>query len=240
MDMTEKKAFRKSFIGGFSREDVNKYIEESTQKYTARIKELEEALLAATSERDELSGKLENAKTELSSLPGLKEKLEVIQLELEEKRSALSEREGQLSSLSVQNRELSERVAALSSIESEYLAKRAELADIEISARERAGKIVADAESEAGTRREALSEELYLRRREFEEKREEAKREVTDAFSGITRLVDSLKGEVDSMDIRISRIADSAKNNVSCLSAAISDAQEKISKISNTLSDNNN
>ena len=55
MDATQKKAFRKAFMGGFSKKDVNRYIEESSSKYTSEIKELKEALEAETKEKNLLS-----------------------------------------------------------------------------------------------------------------------------------------------------------------------------------------
>ncbi|MBR5543085.1 MAG: hypothetical protein IKU65_03205 [Oscillospiraceae bacterium] len=238
METTEKKAFRKSFLGGFSKQDVNNYIVESTEKYTAQIKEAEEKLLAAEGDRAELSKKLAAAEDELSFLYGIKEKYDTLVIEAKEAADKLSALESSLSEKNTELEALRARVSELSGIESEYITRKTELADIEISARSRAGEIISEAEREANARREALSEELYLRTRDFEEKREEALREMGDTMSGVSRLVDSLKGEVDSMDLRIARIADSAKNNVSCLSAAISDAQDKVSKIAEKLTDN--
>lgn len=218
-------------MGGFSKKDVNNYIAESSEKYTTKIKEAE-------SELSELRTKLSAAESELSSLSGIREKLSATELELEEKRTALNEAQEKVSSLSSENATLSSRAEAFAALEKEYLEKKAELADIEISARERANKIIADAEAEAGARRDALANELFALRRDFEEKKNAANREAAEAISDVSRLIDSLKNEIDSMELRITRITDSTKNNASCLSAAISDAEDKISKISQCFAEN--
>lgn len=244
MDITEKKAFRKSLLGGFSKEDVNKYIEESTEKYTAKIKEAEEKFLDADRERGELAAKLREAESKIEELIKKSEELE----KLTEKHNALTaehadtlinltQREDELSKANASVSELSAKVAALNLVESEYTARKAELADIEISARSRAGEIISEAEREAQSKRYALDEELSLRRKSFEAKRDELFRETGDVVGGISRLVDSLKSEVDSMDSRITRIADAVKNNVTTLSDAVSDAQDKVGSIRARLSE---
>ncbi len=231
METTERKAFRKSFMGGFSKKDVNNYIAESSEKYTTKIKEAEDEISS-------LRAKLESAERELSELSGIKEKFCATERELEEKSVALRGAEEKIASLSSENATLTSRAEAFSALEKEYLEKKAELADIEISARERANKIIADAEAEAGARRDALSNELFALRRDFEDKKNAANREAAEAISDVSRLIDSLKNEIDSMELRITRITDSTKNNASCLSAAISDAEDKISKISQCFSEN--
>ena len=97
METTEKKAFRMSFLGGFSKQDVNNYIVESTEKYTAQIKEAEEKLLAAEGDRAELSKKLAAAEDELSFLYGIKEKYDTLVIEAKEAADKLSALESSLS-----------------------------------------------------------------------------------------------------------------------------------------------
>ncbi len=244
MDITEKKAFRKSFLGGFSKEDVNKYIEESTEKYTAKIKDAEEKFLAADRERSELATKLSAAEARIEELikkneefEKLTEKHNSLTAEHANTMTKLTQREEELEKANAEISELSSKVSALNMVESEYTARKAELADIEISARSRAGEIISDAEREAQSKRCALDEELSLRRKNFEAKRDELFRETGDVVGGISRLMDSLKSEVDSMDSRITRIADAVKNNVSTLSDAVSDAQDKVGSIRARLSE---
>jgi len=51
MDATEKKAFRKSLFGGFSKDDVNSYIVQSTEKYTSEIRDLKEKYSSSDKEK---------------------------------------------------------------------------------------------------------------------------------------------------------------------------------------------
>lgn len=242
MDTTEKKVFRKSLFGGFSREDVNKYIEEATEKYTAQIKTAEEGLLAASDERDALSEKLRNAEEKLTALTKESEELAL----LREKHNALisehdvallklSQYESTIERLNGTCAELLDRVETLSSIEGEYTARKAELADIEIAARRRASEIIAGAETEAQETRRSLEEELTCRRKSFDEKKEAAFRETSDSVMGVSRLVDALKAEVESIDSRISRITDSVKNNVTNLIDAVNDTRDRVESIKGRL-----
>ncbi len=242
MDTTEKKVFRKSFMGGFSKKDVNAYIEEFASRSTSRIEELEKRLLTAEEEKASVAASLSQAEEKISELEKSKEEL----LSVSEKLAALSEKYDSLTAafseksdeatrLSSENTEMSAKIAFLSGIEAEYTARKAELADIEISARGRASEILSDAEREISARRAALDCELSERERRFEESRAESLREASDAVSGMTRLVASLRAEVESMDSRLVRIAEGARNNLSTLSNSVSDAGEKISKIGEAL-----
>ena len=89
----------------------------------------------------------------------------------------------------------------------------------------------AEADAEADARRRQLDDELALRRRDFDERREAAFREVGDTAAGVSRIVDSLRLEVESMEGRITRIADSVRNNITSLADAVCDAQDKVSNI---------
>ncbi len=238
MDMTEKKAFKKSLFGGFSKDDVNKYIAASVERYTAQIKELEDKLMAVQSERDELSKKLSDANSEISVLGEKKQELESLTLKYSELDSSfkataekLSERDGALSDANSEISALEKRVSELSEIEREYNARRTELADIEISARARAAEIINEAEEEAEKRNTELENEINCRKMAFEMKRNIMFSETNGVVDGIARLVDSLKNEVETMESRIVRITDSARNGISSLSNAVEDANTKLSDI---------
>ena len=52
---------------------------------------------------------------------------------------------------------------------------------------------------------------------------------------GVSRLVDALKAEVESIDSRISRITDSVKNNVTNLIDAVNDTRDRVESIKGRL-----
>ncbi len=235
MENTERKVFRKSFMGGFSKKDVNAYIEEFAARYTARIEELEARLLKSEEEKGDIAEKLSRSEEELSALSGVSTELAEIKQRFEALSASFSQTESEAAKLRAENSDLKARVASLSGIESEYNSRKTELADIEISARSRANEILADAERELSARRAALDIELSERERRFAEMKASSIQESCETVSVMARLVDSLRAEVDSMDSRLIRITENARNNLSTLSNSVSDAGEKVSKISDAL-----
>ena len=237
MDATEKKAFRKSLFGGFSKDDVNSYIVQSTEKYTSEIRDLKEKYSSSDKEREELSAKLHEAEEKIALLEKKSAELDNLKISHSEQNLELESAKAHIKELENSEAAKSERIAYLEMIEAEYAARKTELADIEIAARARAAAIIGDAEREATRRSEELERELDSARRSFSEKRNREITEAGDMAAGISRLVDSLKNEISSMDSRITRIADSVRNNVVSLSDAVCDAQNKISGIRDRLSD---
>ena len=160
MDATEKKMFRKSVIGGFSKEDVNNYIVEISEKQATEIKELKEKCSAAEEKNRELSEELSELKAKLSELSRDSAELSELKEKHAELSSAYEAKSSEASAASAKNSELEARVGSLSSIEKEYVARKTELADIEISARGRANSIISDAEAAAAAIRRELEREL--------------------------------------------------------------------------------
>ena len=236
MDATQKKAFRKAFMGGFSKKDVNRYIEESSSKYTSEIKELKETLEAETKEKNLLSEKLSDAEEKLSELSSVKEELSSLQEKFNSLSSSFSEKEAEAAKLSEENASLSARISELLKTESEYTARKTELAEIEISARSRANELLSDTEREIDAKKASLEAELSVKKREFAEEKARASRIASDSVSNLSRLVSSLRGEVESIDSRLVRITDTARNNVSMLLNAVSDAETKVSNMGEVVS----
>lgn len=236
MDGTEKKAFRKAFMGGFSKKDVNRYIEESSSKYTSEIKELKESLEAETKEKTLLSEKLTAAEEKLSELSSVKEELSSLQEKFSELTATFEEKSAEALRLSEENSALSFRVSELLKTESEYTARKTELAEIEISARSRANELLSDTEREIDAKKASLDAELSAKKREFAEEKARAARCASDSVGNLSRLVSSLRGEVESIDSRLVRITDSARNNVSMLLNAVSDAETKVSDMGDVVS----
>lgn len=231
MDFTQKKGFKKAVFGGFSKADVNSYLAETVLKYTSELENAEKKFSEKEEECSSLAALLRDAEDKITRLTKISEEAAALRAKYD---ALVAEHEltsTKLAEKSALADELSGQVTALSAIEAEYAARKTELADIEISARARASEIIAEADAEADARRRQLDDELALRRRDFDERREAAFREVGDTAAGVSRIVDSLRLEVESMEGRITRIADSVRNNVTSLADAVCDAQDKVSNI---------
>lgn len=238
METTEKKAFRKAFIGGFSKKDVNNYIADATLSYSKKIEELEKKILEQADEMGSLASRLADAeavKEELeakrSELTSANEKVVELEDEVSKLSAKLSEKEAECERSKRENEFLSKKVEVLAAAEAEYTAKKAELAEIEISARSRASALISETERELLEKKQSFESEIEMKRKSYEERREEALRETKDSLSAVQRLVGTLKGEVEGIDSRLLRITDSARNNVSMISNAVDSAEEKVSKI---------
>ena len=82
----------------------------------------------------------------------------------------------------------------------------------------------------------AFEDELSDKERLFAEEKAQAARVASDSVSSLSRLVSSLRGEVESIDSRLVRITDSARNNVSMLLNAVTDAETKVSDMGDVVS----
>lgn len=232
---TGKKVFRKSFIGGFSKEDVNKYIAEASEKFTAEKEELS-GRLAATEEKNRIqSAELSAANDRIASLTKESEELAALREKYAELEKSLSEKSEEAEKLSFENALLKKKEAALSEVEREYSARKTELAEIEISARSRANEIIAEAENNAARIRAELERELSEKKRSFEAERRCAISETGDTVAAVTKLIVALKTEVESMDIKILRMSDSLRTNVLSLSDAVTNANDKVEGITDRL-----
>ncbi|MBQ8004253.1 MAG: hypothetical protein IJ299_04085, partial [Oscillospiraceae bacterium] len=130
MDSTEKKAFRKSLFGGFSKDDVNAYLGETIGKYTAKLERAEKNLSEKTDECAALTSKLRDAEAKIAELT----KVSAEAAELRTKYTSLIAEHELVSTRLAEKEaladELSARVSALSETEREYAARKTELADI--------------------------------------------------------------------------------------------------------------
>ncbi len=214
----ETKAFRSVLVGGFSKEDVNSYIENMAKKNNEETEKLRKELESSRSEAENLKKKAADAEK------SAEEKCR----EAEEK---LSEKERELEYLRSEMSEVSARVDSLSKVESEYAGRKEKLADIEIAARARADEIIAAAEADAEEGRRALERELAERERAFEVKKAQMLRETSDALSNLARIYTALKADVDTVDARISRITDSVRDGTISLVSACAAAQDKLSDL---------
>ncbi len=223
MDVVETKAFRNSLVG-FSKEDVNAYIESVFSRHKAEIEKLNAKLSEAADENKRLAAKLSEAQENTAAISSENDELVKKQeLELERTNAELSA--------------LKEKIDSLTRVESEYAERKAQLADIEIEAHSRAQDIIAKAESDATARRNALEIELAEKERLFKEKTARMLRETADVFQNLSRMYDALKADVDTVDSRIARITDSVRSETISLVSACASAQDKLSDIRAAIAD---
>ncbi len=223
MDGIETKAFRSSLVG-FSKEDVNSYIVAMSSRHKKEIEKLNAELSEARRENEVLSSKLSETQKNTAAISiENNELVKKQELELESTKAELSS--------------LKEKIDSLSRIESEYADRKAQLADIEITAHARASDIIAKAESDAASRLDALEKELEEKERLFKEKMAKMLRETSDIFQTLSRMYDALKSDVDTVDARISHITDSVRSETMSLVSACASAQDKISDIRAAIAD---
>ena len=235
MANTEKKMFRKSFIGGFSKEDVNKYIAEASEKYNEEKKELEAKLAAEEQKARNLSADLTAANSKIETLSKDSEELAVLREKYASLEKALAEKTEEAEKLTFENGILKKKEEALSAVEQEYSARKTELADIEISARTRAGEIVAEAETNAARIKSDLERTLFEKKCAFENEKKAILSETGDTVGAVTRLLAALKTEVESMDIKILRMNDSLRTGILSISDAVTTATDKVDSATDRL-----
>ena len=235
MDAPERKAFKSAVFGGFDKDDVNSYIIDVTETYEARLK-------AADEEKIKLSSALRTAEEELSALRKENAALKARCDELSDatERLALAENENldanrSLEGLREELSALRDRETELSKVSSEYNERKAQLADVELTARKRAEEIIAEAERKAAERNAALELELSAKRREAEEWKKGLVDDAKALFSRVSGEYASLRSEIDTLDLRISRITDSVRAGVSSFTLACREAEDKLSNIKDEL-----
>lgn len=231
----EKKMFRKSFLGGFSKEDVNKYIAEASEKFNEEKADLSSRLEAAEEKERTLSSALSEANEKIEKLSKESEELLTLRAKHAELQAAYDEKNAEAERLTTENAILKAKETALSEIEREYSSRKAELAEIEISARSRANDIVTEAETNASRIRADLERTLFEKKREFDLKKKDAVAEAGDAVNTVTKLLSALKTEVEGMDIKILRMSDNLRTNILSISDAVSNAGDKVDTVTEKL-----
>ena len=136
--MEQNMQFRSAGFGGFNRQDVLNYIEETTKEYNQKLDELRTQYEAAQAEREELRQALSESKNQEENLQNKVEEL------LQEK-NALLTRVKKLEPLQAQVTLLHSRVEALTPDAEAYAGLRSQISDIELEARQRASEILAQA-----------------------------------------------------------------------------------------------
>lgn len=138
--------FRTAVFGGFQKQDVLNYLEQSTREYEDKLKALQRKLSEAQRARDgagetlaageERQGKLEEENRRLST-------------DLGDKETALAEAQAQVTALTAQVTELSAQLQRLAPAAEAYEGLKDRTAGIELEAHARAKEIEADAQARA-------------------------------------------------------------------------------------------
>lgn len=140
--MEQNMQFRSAGFGGFNRQDVLNYIEETTKEYNQKLEELRAQCEGAQEEAEELRQSLDKCKTQSQTM---QERM----VELIEEKEALLARVKKLEPLQAQVTLLHSRVEALTPDAEAYAGLRNQISDIELEARQRAGEILAQAKQKA-------------------------------------------------------------------------------------------
>ncbi len=243
--------FRSAPFGGFNRQDVLDYLEdsarESTEKQTALTRQLEETrstLSALSSELSQLRSRLGQltqdnqnlsarlAKTEQDS----RVRLEGLRAQLKESEALCSRQGKELDALGKENQELKDKVAWMEPEATAYSIVKVRTAGIEMEAHRRAQLIENQSKQEAEDLRTQVNEEVEaLRQKTAQEVEHIRMRAVTDAENLRTRTqaeVDAMKRAAEEEDRTVrQQLADwlaETTDHYNCLCAQMKSAMEQV------------
>lgn len=210
MDTTAKKFFKTSMVGGFNRDDVFSYIESLTNQHCAEIQELKNELKAAASQNITLSEKnaeISQHKIELEAQCAtltkecdknteLSEKVSVLSTENTELWSRIREREAEISVAQKELDGLRFKLQRYQNMEQELNKSKERIADLELSALQRADELEQEARARMEEEDEKHREEMQIREQAFVDYRKSAYEEVESLISEISSAYINVKGAV--------------------------------------------
>ena len=169
----QTRGFRSAIFGGFNREDVLHYIEETDTKYYTETAELRSQLTEAQSAMNELRTQNEALTAKNAELL---ERLGEMTLDTDKIRAQLDQIESgfslQATELAAENDRLTSENAKLSAKCGEYDATREKIAEMELSAYRRAKQIEEDAKVELQKLRRKSMETIEQVRRQLDATKE--------------------------------------------------------------------
>ena len=174
--MSETLKLRTTAFGGFARQDVVDYIEQSAREHAAQL--------------NALRAQLKAAEEELTTLKGEKARADA----LAERCGQLSARVDALEPLEAEAAGLRAQVEELRPKAEAYVGLKATLADIELDARARAAQLVSQAEEEAASKRDQAKALLDQVLREYARVGSGADSAISDVICRLTDLRASLAG----------------------------------------------
>ena len=231
MDITGKKVFKTSVVGGFNRGDVLNYIENTVNIHNAEVSELKDSLKASADENVELKQKNEELSEKLFSAES---KIEELTALLQEK-SAVADRVGELEEISkttgvdLQDEKnvnsqlrsdidaLRARVEKYEAMEDEYSSNKSRLAELELSALARASELEKAAQSRADELEKKARERYAENEAMIEEKRRETQAEINKIMADLSAVYNRLITEINGFSNRFDDVINSTKNNLQIL-----------------------
>lgn len=205
MDNTSKKLFKKSFMGGFKREDVATYIAEISAEHASETRKLGDELKAAENTNQELAsanGVLENEKKDLLNRV---DDLSVKVSEGDAAKAELLALKEDYANLKAEKEKMAEEIAALKNAlsaseaqisqyqahEQEVRKSKEQIANLELDARNRATQI--ENEARADMAAEIAEHKAYI---ESENQKLDIYREET--YSKIETLISKMADSYDN------------------------------------------
>lgn len=158
--------FRSAAIGGFHRQDVINYLEQSARESAAALEQLREQLEQAQAEGNQLRDQLQSAQAELSDC---RTQLEQASAECSSARQTGHEQAERLSALEQENARLRERLAMVEPDAAVYATIKERTAGMELDAHRRAQAIVDQARAEGQQQRRGVEQWLERLRGEYGE-----------------------------------------------------------------------
>ncbi|HJH63031.1 MAG TPA: hypothetical protein IAC84_07225 [Firmicutes bacterium] len=152
----------RSALGGFNREDVARYIEQSATAHREQVAGLEKRLAQAEQERDSLRRELEEVRDERGGLAAeearVRSSLEESTRGLTKLRGELTQTETKLSVARAELERMQAKVAELSPMAEQYEQLKDRVATVELDAHRKAQVTLDEAKSQADQLREGTRE----------------------------------------------------------------------------------
>ena len=191
--------FRTATFGGFSKQDVQDYIDRANREHTQRIVQLTQDLAQAVSERDKYRERVEsveNRNIELSS------KVQTLTTQLEEARRERQARESELENLRARVGELEARLEKVEHAASAYERIKDRTAGIELEAHCRAQAVEAAALVQVEKARQGLGQWVAQGQAGYDQLRTEVEATLSHASGELERVQRTMSGVSAELDQR--------------------------------------
>lgn len=176
--------FRGSAIGGFNRQDVILYIENITRENSTRIGSLEKELADTKQQNTSMARELSTYRAEHS---GRQETMGQLSTDLEYKTEVLSQTSEALSKAERENAALRDKMKKMEEATAAYDMLKEMAGTIELEARNRAQRIIQNAEASAKLTRNELEQWMYLIQVNYARLRQEIEAMLGNASSEMNR-----------------------------------------------------
>lgn len=232
MDNTSKKLFKKSFMGGFKREDVATYIAELAEEHAREVEALRSEIESAQNkitemERksaedqkkikelnasvDELSVKAEDGEITKAQLDALKEEFSTVKSEKETLEEEISNLRNEVSARDA-------KIAQYQSHEQEVRRNKEQIANLELDARKRSEQIEETAKARMEEERAAHKEYIEDEKRKLEEHRETVICEIEALVAKMAASYENTKSAVGDFKVGFKAVVTELAREIDSLS----------------------